>query len=1683
MRRSESQEKAYDATLALHALTAFLDNGDASDPAHLLRLIRTLRQRVESLKPGTPVPSRPRRVDTASEPPCGFGALLSELLEPGSGRLSADLVRALADDKVVAEVYAIEERFEELYGDERPSQALPPPPNGPAAHHVPIVAAGGWTAMAAVEASYTTGDPAAVPPAGTASSGSRVWSPLSEAFLLAADEALAGARGLLARLGRPQPARVGAVFDTTGILAPSTVPDGLGAGTIALTYIARQAGLGTPAELDVLVLAQVSKDGLCTPVTDHTGAADLARSAGLRVLRCVTGGWEIEGAAGGPGSKSRDASLAGAAQLLWDEEWTEAKDSWSASALKSHNWRVLRVAGKGAQQISASGTPWGVPVEGVQWVEAPQVDALASQLLLQPHLSIVLGGQPGSGKTVIAGKLTQRLINARWQILVLRPDDNCLPAEGDLSVIVGSALNLSRLVPNDKTLVIIEDLHPLGGGSLAALSDLASVLGVSVLGLLRFSEGLVEEWDTPSISAIEAVVSPDDVADLARKMAAEFPKLYEVPDDLIEPLVDLANRDLWLLSRLMSDIARNKRAGTFATISETLVHLITARLAGLEGFEQDRDQVRLVAALSMLGQPTPEGHLSATALKTLASLGAHPLFGLVRLPSRELARLVFDRTSADGQADDHEVQAVPVILPHLARLLRERRSGLAVDLLKRLRVYDLNALDKSGGDQVWEEIVRWSAAAAPPTVAAALSHLDSFASDFRISDLLPDLMRRTATVRDLDAPRLSSVVELLQKHRLALQDTEAMRSFVEWLADPETGLGAVLRRPARIGERYNAVLRLFRLHEPEMPAIIIAQAPVLVQGIDKTSAVDLVQVRRLDILLARCYRVVERGDGWKPGERVNEQLPLEHFPEVYDLRDHRPPSGSGLGALLAQLSLRLHFDPRIDWDELIQGNEGLLRSAFTRATAPEISMVLGDLSANHRGFCTKLMHRLAVSGAMRSLIRTAAPADAANLIATVGRIHKDTANKMLHEDRAEDLARVLATRIIKLKDGKGAGLLLSRTHEADELFCSSGPRFASLLAEELGEEFAVRLVSKERRPSILYYFLKGIWQADASYRKVVEDDAFNLIVRSLGSAYRVNRPWAAQLAVLLAADDYLGEEFLQRISEAVPPKILARQMTQPRLRVDAALHMHRLGRAISPDLPRLYAEVQGRDELWRRPRRLERASDVAQRLSVISTTLRMSDPGWSNAQILQRFKQNAPDWDWGEEISKVRTTSDLTASLNSLQKLDPGTASAALETLKAVPEGRSYSALEDVAVRSASRPPDLAELLHCVERIEKEQGRKLLSHIRQKRHFWTAFTEEIRYMQDPVTQGRVGRHLADLGVTPQTGDSEWIKKLLNGRWLGLVGQLASPRALCGLLRLSYIWDEQWGHQLAANANQGAVLARIKKGAAEDLREVPRLLEILTRCGQNDLAQAVMDQMTQFPKDELARSLGLHRATELLRRYREDRPADVQLFGPAVGRAVERASRRHLVLDHGAHWASIGWAAQTLGECGLGDALPDAVPILPVNAAFAAEICWAATWMPESEWTRAQVAELLDIAVRQDRSSTTGSRLAYALVAGARAGRTAAFFEDTAHWSQVTEAPLGTLCLAYREASGHAALGVLTRSLKPALHKRLKSPVHRIDPWRAELLQLLGPAQRFPGAPSPSALFRAKPGPDQGPPSP
>ncbi|MFF9327261.1 hypothetical protein ACF1AY_21450 [Streptomyces sp. NPDC014776] len=1582
----------YELRMTLHALATDLVDG-AVDPLRVesrLRSVITLGKSV--LDHRIPLPRRPFDFSEESRP-IGPGALLYEYAEAGATGLG-DVLSEL-DEGLLAELDQLVTRADQVpAGSELPKAA---PVSG-----VPLLLApvDDWHVIARADIRF---DPGAA---------GRSWAPLPDPAAI--ERGLRAARHLVSGVGSRLSPEVRPQVNVRDLLAPSAIGPDCCALAVALSWVAAEGDLPGLGDLGVLALAGISPDGDWLPPAVSERAMAAATEAGLGVLSREADGWRLCRA--GTVETDTEPTLLGAVRLLWADQWQATVRRWAAQTLAEQEWRVLHSTG-----AADSAPGWSGPADR-RLVEFDRASFLFKRFHGKPLSRVIQSGARNCGKTVCAQQLVRKLEGAGWQTVVVSPDRHQLPSDGELPVVIRAALTTTGVDSSRrKVLVVLEDLHALEDGNVGEALESLGELKVGVLALTRFVDGAANRWDNHGVTSYVTLVAPEDVPDLARRMIAQAPGEYRVRADdtaAVDLAVEACQGDL----RLLGDLLREEPADTptpAAALPERGqgAELVRARARSVcDGLGTDaRAAVALLAAVSWLDEGLPSAHLAAVPEHTRASLAVVVHEDLARIPSTVRAEAVLACASPKG------LDALPGHLePYVVTLLGEGNHQRLYALLRKCAAYAPEHLARLLEiPAVRRAITDWAATAHPRQALTLLRLCRRNSDGHWTAAALPAVIERIPQTHDLTVRDLTLALTSLWDDELRLPQN-VLSDLVAWVGTPQEGLDSVLARSSTLPDRFNLVSALLQLAgEGTTPTGTVCEwleqrADDLVRGADPARHRDLIAVRRMDDLIFTKSRQARRDDA------PSALRPL--VKQAQYLIDSPPTRDRSLAAILAWLSLRLHFDGAGDWDQIIEQYKSQLQAALAYSDASQISLALSDLAQSNRGLSNRLLNHLKFGRTLVPVVKAAPPAEAAILISTVRNIHAATLRTLLYrENRDGDLiadsglARELAKSVCAFEDARGAGMLLSSVSRVDDLYCDTKERFGYRLASELGQEFVERVIRRERRPAIVYHLLRGLWESGADYRQAVEESALNLVVSSIHAQRGTARPWGPRLAMLLIQDEYFGQHFLHELAARLDRRVLRDRMAQLSLDPESMVHTHRLGLALVPDIGADFAKLIELDKAGE-VQLLSTARNVAQKLQVLADTLRAGGVAEATELVLKHFRQQNPHWSWAERLRVRRGIGAFTTTLGQLRKLDPSEAATTVDTLSRPHGGQDLSHLRDLVLRSVVHPPLAAELLSEVERCRTGLGKAELAALRGERRRWRTLIEVFKFEQDPLTQGVVGRHLARLGVTNRTEETEWMHTLVTTRWEGTMHLLASPRAVSELLTLAFMWEPQWGEQLAASVNVDRLLNRLRLGLRSDLQDVPRLLEALWLTGHRDAFDVVLGHVRGLPVDVLANALGLRQASRLLQVIHvAKRSADA--LPEAVGRLVEQVAGRPLVVDAEAHWAGLGWAAQALHECSGLRFLPEVVPALrPNTVAYPAAVAWAAAWLPRTEWSSAIVSEAVDAFEKSGSNQHWHPReTCMTLIAAARAGLLPADGPLDPQWYAATEASPHLLTLLFREA--------------------------------------------------------------------
>ncbi|MFF7943120.1 hypothetical protein ACFZC5_25705 [Nocardia gamkensis] len=1633
--RHKDDSLGHELRMALHALTATMHTTpiDADRVGHLLRTVIDLGNR--AVRQGQSLPPRPFDY-TGRRPSIGVGALLAAYGEPGGGAFEQLL--AELDAGLLAELDVLVTRSEQL-----PAVTTGAERWAAAADEVPLLLEpiDDWCAIARATVRFHAGSSA------TSEWTDRpvrvAWTALPPSAALEVENGLDAARKLVADAGRPQPPSISALIDIPSVSSPSVVAPRSCAAAIALTYLAHESGLRTPGQLGVLPLAGCTKDSSWSRYIIGSEVSTDTAEEGLDCLWHDDEAWKLR-----TGSETRsdpDATLAGAARLLWGEDWQDTRSKWARETLDAHQWGILHFTEAAADYDSGD---WSHD-DDTLLVELDHAGFLAELFRQRPTSHVIQSGIRNSGKTVCARQLVEQLEVNGWRTLVLSPAHRHLPTDGSLLSVVRAALVTMQADAGRHTLVVLEDLHALQDGNIGEALESLRELNVGVLALTRYFDGAAYNWDSHGVTAYPSPLSPDEMPDFARRLVERYPDVCGAVDGGadIELVVDACQGDLSVLVDLLRIGVAVGPAGEAGgrDALRLLRQQVEAACACLDA--PARAATCQLAAVSTLDESVPASLVEHLTDDTLTALGVVVDGSLARIPSEVRADVVLDCASRQGGR-------LPWLEQYLVAMLADQAHDRVLALLTNCAVYAPGVLaELLEQEMVRQAVTSWSAEAHPPMALHVLQLCARQSEPIWIAAALPAIVTRIPSMPHLVVPELTTALKVLWDYQGQLTGTE-VTDLLTWLGTPNEGLDAVLARSATVAQRRHLAHALLRLaSETTIPLATVCEwlderAAALVRGADARNHHDLINVRRLDDLIHRWSQEARRRDS-SENTRGDRLRPLEKPAQA--LLEQLPNSRTTLASMLAWMSLRLHFNGLSDWDDLVKRYEKQIMAALAHADAIQISSAFADLARNDRGRTNQLLNHLLntlrLGPALAVILRRSTPAEAAILLSTVRNIHGGTIKKVLYQETAQGsqvadvkLARDLARSIDNFKDARGAGMLLSSVSRADDLYCDTKDRFGYRLACELGPKFAKTLMTKrkERRPAVMYHFLRGLWEAGADYRTDLEEEALQLVVSSIQAQRGTARPWGPQLATLLIDDDYFGQNFLLQLAERLDTRILLERMGNPALDSQSMMHTHRLSMAVAPQICEEFAKRIKIQHVVRSPMATN-PGEVAQKLNVLTRTLRGAEMPDATALVLRHFKAENPQWDWARSLRAQSGIGAFTTALNQLHKFDPREAADAINILSRPEGGQEISHLEGLVIRSVAHAPLMADLLAAAERCQPGLGRAELKRLRDgRKDRWRTFTDGFRFEQDPATQGTVGRTLANLGVVPAQESQNWMGTVVNRVWSSTMHLFASPRVIAELLTLAYIWEPQWGEQLGEKVNANKLLKRLSLRMRPDMRGLPTLVTALQLAGRNDLVDDIVGDLTSVHPALLVEAIGLEQAGRMLKSLCRAN-ASVDFLAPAVGQQLDRTLKRPKVADVEQHWATIGWTAQALTECSQERELPLSTPAMEPNiVAYPAAAAWAAVWLPRTEWSIGVAQKALDVFDRIGVAHWYPQETCMALVASARLGRLQPAESLSSGWTAATEAGYELLTLLCREAAHTPAIAAHLET--PEASRRMRERV-------------------------------------------
>ncbi|MEV1067703.1 hypothetical protein [Streptomyces sp. NPDC050263] len=1536
---------------------------------------------------------------------------------------------------------------------------------GGSAHAAVVDTAGGRVAITLGEVSASVGGPGWIRPV--------EW---AGRYLIEAREAVVA---LLAGFGAAEAGGRPALPVAAGSAWPEDPAVGLG---YALDILAEVTGLPRP---DVVALGVRADGQSFAPMTedDLAGRVEALALIGVReVLAPTAQGWVKAGPGdsraplpGLPGARTLD----GAAAAVWGEPWAEWKHARHREELLRLGWvpqplKAARPDDPVARQVADLREIFQGKDKDKEKDKERESEREGGAGGRKPtgraRRVAVVGGTVRSGKTTIAAQLADDLRGRGWQVQAISSTRGELPDRDPLIEAARRAIDLIERDEGKPCLLILDGLLPLQGGNKAVdelLPLVSEAVRSSVLALLEYDVSANFEWSTDSVDVVPAVVGGPHLEDFVKAVALARPDRFDCDAGLAEVRRSDGSRDLERIIRVMSTGGGEDP--------------VLACFDGL-GLAQ-QEAVADLAAASLIHSGIPEGTLAELDVteEQQAALGVENLDGqglgqgLARIPcvedcTRILQRVLQIREEIEEGDDRDEPERVPVpgedrlraevvdrLTPRGEELMRHEsrevltwllgarlyRARVAAELLDRTR-------DGAFAD--------WLAGAPAGELARCLTALGSSLSEKIAGDVVLEFTKR---LEDAPSPlRLHDLVSVIRGIRHAMSTGAlALDGVRTWLL---AQVDAVLTDgEGTAQQRLHLLERIEWFQHADLDEIVVKRVAEVVTGLDPTRPADYFLVLRALRLQRRLWRRVAEDatrhyEDDTPGYHPVDQ---EAGPEL--LIAYKPRAEDGFAVVVAGMMLRRHVDrtEQTQWVTMIEEYQDLLQPALDNSSPRDVITALHELrrtSGMHRNEIFKrAVNTRRDNGrylrALRELVRRATPMETVELLRVVQGLHAWCACLLLAaetpglewtEDNAPD--ETLAERLADAtkNDPKAAGMLLSVTHAVENPYHQSGESFAQRFGDRLGDTRIKAWLTKDPRPSVKYYLVKGLWEAQVGYREQCLDLMVEIVAQSLTTSRRV---WGPRLALWLGADPEFGPAFLKDLRDRVgiDDLLVGMSVWSP---PDAQAQFHRLARALYPNAAHRYAQTFDVGEL---AHRLANAASVAvaETCREVARTMRHSnrdESGVSGAGLLQKTGKIIGRRDvWTDRLDTVRTGEEFTQFLSILSEIDRGFVRRLLGAYGERTMLTAVHATEELRLvwktRSAMYQNPLAAtgMLSRLEQVA-ELGRAVYTGLSDDTHLMKIFTDELQLLQNPTEQYTAALHLSRIGIGPtHPRNVEWMQMTYELKQ-SIVSTVSSPRAIRDILRTMALWERRWALELVPKIDLAKPARRLRLGLIADLEPTIDLAALLTSLDYRDKASGTLDMLAEVGWERVVDHVDLPAAVLLLRLVGQLQPHHGGAVAAAVNARIVTLLGRGIVLDDRAMWREVGHACQALAAAGRPVRGVGGLPAREPLVADSPAVARALHWFPPTPWRARFQNVAVDRLVSHPPRSSAGD-LTLALAGATAAGRLADLLCGLDDLGSLAAAGTRNLADLTEFAAGHPDLAAALRPYQAAFESHLRSP--------------------------------------------
>ncbi|MGO8960365.1 MAG: caspase domain-containing protein [Streptosporangiaceae bacterium] len=1234
-------------------------------------------------------------------------------------------------------------------------------------------------------------------------------------------------------------------------------------------------------------------------------------------------------------------SATGARPVLWGTRGSEpgiaARPDYAIRALATAGLREVALERSGAAIVA------GRPVI----VETEQAAALANDIAEFHPACGIIADMVGRGKTWTLCALRDHFAEESWTTVTLCPSVD----EPDAAALLASLQHCADIWRQDgqPLLLLIDGLEwNEAWGNVVNRID-SHTLNASVV--LAVDSRSSSSWRWPNSLTLPAVVRRSGLVRFIERLIAQqqYPELMALDDAdrarARKRLTDLAGSDLWAIVHL-APICHHSNVLRIAVESFWDERLKDASDAEIEALQT-------LAGISLLGGwcPTKDILVAEARWKRLG-LEYQPDETHIRITSEFANRAILSRRLQNGK---------PV---YLTRSVQTEK--LAQSMVRRFLTACLRS---ANGQAELFSIVR----------RLIRSRGRSAGISTIIADMCGPAGRAGSVWGDWTAhwTDLGSVAELILEIRKWLTplvnqqlEEEFVSQVCEGEADPLdldglvpalelTSKRAQSRRSddqAATAVRLLADLILDRLESSRYPVALRLRTLRILRALNDQT-VDAAFASDYGPLLARPSLPPDEEDpffvlelfsaGERSRARWGSDLAVEatRWPAVIDDQVRRPERGRKARspvALLgrALLARRLREDQNASQfvDEL------LLQLRFARPYV--IHEVLSRCRKFDPPLALSLAGRLPVAGWSGSTYRTARPGEIGDLLGSLGKLRPDLAVLSLTEvgDGQPDdaLADLLADRIRRTGDAVGLGKILKFGGRAEDQLGRLEDGFSKLLANKVGDDFAIQCLKEDGRLTILGYVVEGFVTVRQQLSYQILDTAVDVIEAEIRSSFNERGPL---LALLFADDAVLGSAFLDalRNRRGASKERLFEAMLKAH-KPSALAGFHTLGELLYPGIQDDFRDrLIEMGEGWPGApifSGLARYGNVLEALrgaKAVSSSMITAGSWDAGARILDAFEEGPKRRKWTVRLSDLWDES-CSEGLEILRDLDPHRARNTCQSTVQQLTGR-LRRLED-------NPLAFAELFRAISRAAPSVAETLASRLRSIGTISSACTSlqvetEIFAQIDAVSKLMSAERIAGVELLRP----EMIVEVQQ-QWRSAVPRLTNPRYLALALQACGSWDQNVAAELADAITWKAVRRRAAALNISDAGGLARLINTLWDLGDPHAESLVEPSAISWllsygPVKEIAAVHDMVLNSGLAsvvgaRRCLQDRLN-------RTGTGLYFRGKREL-------WQAVGWWAWQAREWDSPLQLPTPSEGRSPRRLPPAEALWAVGWLSDSEWT-------------------------------------------------------------------------------------------------------------------------------------